>query len=104
MNGFGGSRTMSRPFGIGLVMACLWLGLAVIPAAAEGEASKKGSAAIAEKSSASSTDKLQKQITALDSQIKKLREQSLALQEKTRATLQAQLDILKREQDTLIPR
>jgi len=28
----------------------------------------------------------------------------LALQEKTRATLQAQLDILKREQDTLIPR
>ncbi|MEC4682006.1 MAG: hypothetical protein VST67_15085, partial [Nitrospirota bacterium] len=47
---------------------------------------------------------LQKQITALDSQIKKLREQSLALQEKTRATLQAQLDILKREQDTLIPR
>ncbi len=104
MNGIGGSRTMSRPFGIGLVIACLWLGFAGIPAAAEGEASKKGSAATAEKNSVLSTDNLQKQITALDSQIKKLREQSLALQEKTRATLQAQLDILKREQDTLIPR
>jgi len=104
MNSIGASRTMSRPFGIGLVIACLWLGLAVIPAAAEGEASKKGSAATAEKSSASSTDTLQKQITDLDGQIKKLREQSLVLQEKTRATLQAQLDILKREQDTLIPR
>jgi len=51
MNSIGASRTMSRPFGIGLVIACLWLGLAVIPAAAEGEASKKGSAATAEKSS-----------------------------------------------------
>jgi len=104
MNSIGASRTMSRPVGIGLVIACLWLGLAVIPAAAEGEANKKGSAATAEKSSDLSTDTLQKQITALDGQIKNLREQSLALQEKTRATLQAQLDILKREQDTLIPR
>jgi len=104
MNGIWISRTMSRPFGIGLVIACLWLGPAVIPAAAEGEASKKGSAATSEKSSVLSTDNLQKQITDLDGQIQKLREQSLALQEKTQAKLQSQLDILKQERDTLIPR
>ena len=44
------------------------------------------------------------QITDLDKQIQKLREQSLALQEKTRAKLQAQLDGLKQQRDTLIPR
>ena len=104
MNGIWVSRTMRSPFSIGFMIACLWLGLAVIPAVAEGEASKKGSTATSEKSSVLSTDNLQKQITDLDGQIKKLREQSLALQEKTRAKLQSQLDILKQQRDTLIPR
>jgi hypothetical protein len=97
-------RTLSRSFAVGLFFACLWLGLAVISAAAEGEASQKNSAATSGKSSDFSTDNLKEQITNLDGQIQKLREQSLALQEQTRAKLQAQLDILKQHQDALVPR
>jgi TolA-binding protein len=95
---------MSRPLGAGLLLACLWLGLAVIPVAAGGEASQKGSATTSEKSSGLSTDNLRKQITDLDGQIQKLREQSLALQEKTQAKLQAQLESFKSQRDSLIPR
>ena len=51
-----------------------------------------------------STDNLQKQINDLDGQIQKLREQSLELQQKTRAKLQAQLNGLKQQRDTLLPR
>jgi uncharacterized protein YoxC len=40
----------------------------------------------------------------LDGEIQKLREQSLELQEKTRAKLQAQLEGFKQQRDTLIPR
>ncbi len=51
-----------------------------------------------------STENLNKQITDLETQIQKLRDQSIELQEKTRAKLQAQLDNFKKQQDTLIPR
>ncbi len=97
-------QPLRRLFGAGLFFACLWLGLAVIPAVAEGEAGQKGSAEISGKSSDVFIDHLKEQITSLDGQIKKLREQSLALQEKARTMLQSQLDILKQQQDTLIPR
>jgi hypothetical protein len=30
-------QTMGRPFGIGLLFAFLWIGLSVVPVAAEGE-------------------------------------------------------------------
>jgi DNA anti-recombination protein RmuC len=50
------------------------------------------------------TESLNKQITDLDAQIQKLRDQSLELQEKTRAKLQSQLENLKKQQDVLLPR
>lgn len=90
------NNTISMQLGIGFFLVCLCLGFSVVPAAAEGEASKKDSGL--------STDGLQKQITDLDGQIQRLREQSLALQEKTRAKLQEQLEFLKNERDSLIPR
>ncbi len=98
------SRTLSQAFGVGVFSVCLWLGLGVIPAVAEGEASQEGSVATSGETSAFSIDHLKDQITNLDSQIQKLREQSLALQEKTREKLQSQLDILKQQQDALLPR
>ena len=99
-----GPQTLSRALSVGLFFACLWLGLVAIPAAAEGEASQKGSASTSGKSNDLSTDKLKEQITSFDVQLQKLREQSLALQEEVRTKLQAQLDLLKQQQDTLIPR
>jgi TolA-binding protein len=96
--------TMSRQFGIGLLFAFLWLGLIVVPVAAEGGTTPKGSAVSSKKDTGLSTDKLQKQINDLDSQIQDLREKSLELQQKTRAKLQAQLDGLKQQRDTLLPR
>jgi SMC interacting uncharacterized protein involved in chromosome segregation len=75
-----------------------------MPAMAEGEANPKGSVATSGKDSELFTDNLKEEITNLDSQIQKLREQSVALQEQTRAKLQAQLDILKQQQDALVPR
>ena len=104
MNGIFGSNNVGQRIGIGILCACLWLGILVVTVAAEGAASQKGSASISQKGNGLSTDNLQKQITDLDGQIQKLREQSLALQEKTRAKLQAQLDGLKQQRDTLIPR
>ena len=98
------NQKISKQLAIGLCLACFWLGLAVVPVAAEGEAKKKASASTSQKDGGLSTDNLQKQITDLDAQIQKLREQSLALQEKTRAKLQAQLEILKTQRNTLIPR
>ncbi len=54
--------------------------------------------------STGSTDALHDQITDLENQIQKLREQSLELQEKTRAKLKSQLEYLQKQRDTLIPR
>lgn len=96
-------KKISRQFCLGLFFACLWLGFSVVTVAAEGGASKKGSASISQKDSGLLTGSLQKQINDLDVQIQKLREQSLALQEMTRAKLQTQLDSFKQQRDTLIP-
>ena len=104
MNGISGTRRMSRQLGIGLCFVCLCIGLTVFPVAAQGGTSKKGAPSTPQKDSGLSTDNLQKQITDLDRQIQKLREQSLALQEKTRTKLQAQLEGFKQQRDTLIPR
>jgi peptidoglycan hydrolase CwlO-like protein len=98
-----GSKTISQ-LGFGLCLICLWFGLTVVPAAAEGGTSKKNVASIPQKDKGSSTDNLQNQINDLDGQIQKLREKSLELQEQTQAKLQAQLDGLKRQRDNLIPR
>jgi len=98
------NQTMGRQFGIGLFFGFLWLGLSVVPVAAEGKATPKGSAGSSQKDTSLSTDNLQKQINDLDGQIQKLREQSLELQQKTRAKLQAQLNGLKQQRDTLLPR
>lgn len=97
-------QTRGKQFGIGLLLGCLWLGLSVVPVAAEGGSTPKGSAASSQKDTGLSTDNLQKQISDLDGQIQKLREQSLELQEKTRAKLQAHLEGLKQQRDNLIPR
>ena len=93
-----------RCLGFALCLACLWVGLMIVPAFAEEKVSKKGEPSTAQKGTGLSTDNLQKQIGELEGQIQKLREQSLALQEKTRAKLQAHIDGLKQQRDTLIPR
>ncbi len=87
---------MMRQWVIGLVAICLGLGVGIAPALADGTDAKN--------TAEQGTDNLAKQITDLDGQIQKLREQSLALQEKTKAKLQQQLEILKKQRDTLVPR
>ena len=104
MNNILVKQTMCRQFSIGLLFGYLCLSLNVIPVAAEGGASPKGAAASSQKDTSLSNENLQKQINDLDGQIQKLREQSLELQEKTRAKLQAQLNGLKQQRDTLLPR
>jgi TolA-binding protein len=94
---------MSRVFVLGLTLSCLGLGLGVLPSGADGGAEKKVAASSPQKDKLSN-ENLQKQIGDLDVQIQKLREQSLELQEKTRAKLQMQLDGLKQQRDTLLPR
>ena len=104
MTNMRGYRTMCRQLTVsGLVMVLFW-GLGISSVAAEGDAGKKGSGANSEKSTGQSNDPLQKQINDLDSQIQKLRDQSLELQEKTKAKLQNQLEILKQQRDALVPR
>jgi len=104
MNGNLGTRNLSSQLGLMLCFACLWMGFIVIPATAEGGPSKQEAASPSPKDSSLSSENLQKQITDLDGQIQKLREQSLELQEKTRAKLQEQLDNFKQQRETLIPR
>ena len=104
MKGILVNQKMNRQFVVGLCIACLGLVLGVVPAEAESGESKKGSVSTSQKNSDLSTDNLQKQISDLDGQIQKLREQSIELQEKTRAKLQAQLNGLKQQRDTLLPR
>jgi len=99
-----GTRRLSRRLGFVLCFVCLWIGLTVVPAAAVGGASKQEAASPTPKDDGLSSENLQKQITDLDGQIQKLREQSLALQERTREKLQTQLDNFKQQRDTLIPR
>jgi septal ring factor EnvC (AmiA/AmiB activator) len=90
--------------GIGLVVIIFFLVAGVSIVAAEGISNSKVPGPTATGRDDFSTESLNKQITDLDAQIQKLRDQSLELQEKTRAKLQAQLEILKKQQDTLIPR
>jgi peptidoglycan hydrolase CwlO-like protein len=104
MKGILVNQKMNRQFVVGLCIACLGLAVGVVPVAAENGESKKGSASTSQKNNGLSTDNLQKQISDLDVQIQKLREQSIELQEKTRAKLQAQLDGLRQQRDTLLPR
>lgn len=106
MNRVAFQQTRSAPprLGIGLMIASLFLGIGVSGVAAEGTPSNRNSGPTADGGNDLSTDSLNKQITDLDAQIQKLRDQSLELQEKTRAKLQSQLDHLKTQQDTLIPR
>ncbi|MDR4461316.1 MAG: hypothetical protein MRJ67_12520 [Nitrospirales bacterium] len=89
--------------GIGWIMACLFLGSGVSLVSAEDRAGKK-TGSVAAGGDEFSTENLNKQITDLETQIQKLRDQSIELQEKTRAKLQAQLENFKKQQDTLIPR
>ena len=106
MNRVSFQQTRSAPLrlGMGLVIASLFFGTGVSVVTAEGAASKSTSGVAANGGYDLSTDSLNKQINDLDAQIQKLRDQSLELQEKTRAKLQAQLEHLKSQQDTLIPR
>ncbi len=98
------NQKMSKPLGLGVFLVCLWLGVAVVPVAAEGGTNKKSPASSSQENADFSTGTLQQQITDLDGQIQKLREKSLELQEKTRAKLQAQLEHFKKERDSLVPR
>ena len=94
---------MSRAFVLGVALSWFGLSLGVLPAGADGGA-KKNVAPSSPQTDNLSTDNLQKQIGDLDVQIQKLKEQSLELQEKTRAKLQMQLEGLKQQRDTLLPR
>ena len=97
-------QKLGRQFGIGLLFAFLCFGLSVVSVSAESGTTSKGSAISSKKDTNLSTDNLQKQINDLDGQIQNLREKSIELQQKTRAKLQAQLDGLKQQRDTLLPR
>ena len=98
------TRGAALMLGMGLVVASLSLGSGVSLVGAEPASSKGAPGATTSGGDDLSNDSLNKQITDLDAQIQKLREQSLELQEKTRAKLQAQLESFKKQQDTLIPR
>ena len=98
------TRSVTRRLGISLVLTSLFLGTGISVVAAEGASSNRAPGATANEGTDLSTDSLNKQINDLDAQIQKLRDQSLELQEKTRAKLQAQLEHLKTQQETLIPR
>ncbi len=96
-------KTRGAVFILGWVIAWLFLGMGVTFVSAEDSAVKKPGPVAAGVEDLS-TENLNKQITDLETQIQKLRDQSIELQEKTRAKLQAQLDNFKKQQDTLIPR
>lgn len=98
------ARGATLTLGMGLIVCSLFIGTGVALGAAEGALSNKAPRPTAAGGDDLSNDSLNEQITDLDAQIQKLRKQSLELQEKTRAKLQAQLEILKKQQDTLIPR
>ncbi len=98
------TRRATLRMGILWAVVTLSLGFGVSPVAAEGAPGSKAPGPTTEGRDDLSTDNLNKQINDLDAQIKKLRDQSLELQQKTRAKLQAQLDNFKKQQDTLIPR
>jgi septal ring factor EnvC (AmiA/AmiB activator) len=106
MNQVSLQKTRGAPLrvGMGLLAASLFLGTGVALVSAEGAANNKASGATTVGGDDLSTDSLNKQINDLDAQIQKLRDQSLELQEKTQAKLQAQLENFKKQQDTLIPR
>ncbi len=97
-------QNMRKRLAVGVFLVCFLFGPALVSVAAEGGANQKSPASSSQDNMGLSTDTLQKQITDLDSQIQKLREKSLELQEKTRAKLQAQLEYFKKERDTLVPR
>ncbi|HNP27682.1 MAG TPA: hypothetical protein PKK23_01470 [Nitrospirales bacterium] len=97
-------RSVVSALRMGWFIACLVLGTGVVCSSAEGTAGKKVPGSGPAGGEEFSTDNLNKQITDLENQIQKLRDQSLELQERTRAKLQAQLDNFKKQQETLIPR
>lgn len=98
------TKGVAYMLGTGWLVVCLSLGIGLSFVSAEGTADKKVPGPTAAGGDEFSTDNLNKQITELETQIQKLRDQSLELQEKTRAKLQSQLDNFKKQQDTLIPR
>lgn len=98
------TRDVRFMLGLGCMVACLSLGTRVSLVSAEGTAGKNVPGPTAAGGDEFSTDNLNKQITDLETQIQKLRDQSLELQEKTRTKLQSQLDNFKKQQDILIPR
>ncbi len=104
MNHFSANSTISRRSIVILALACFWLSLSVAPVAAGSEPKKNSTPSTSQKDGGLSSENLQSQISDLDGQIQNLREQSLALQERTRAKLQEQLEFFKHERDTLVPR
>ena len=104
MNGNLRTWSLIRQWGVVLCFAYLWIVLPVGSVGAVGGTGSKEASSPSQKDGSLSSETLQKQITDLDGQIQNLRAQSLALQEKTRAKLQEQLDSFKQQRDTLIPR
>ena len=98
---FGQPHVFPSPITMGTLTLCLFLGLAV-PNVESGEKSSSGKAGTS--STDNSTENLHHQIDDLEAQIQKLREQSLELQEKTRLRLKAQIDLLQKQRDSLVPR
>jgi septal ring factor EnvC (AmiA/AmiB activator) len=97
-------KTRGAALRLGLIVVFLFPGTGVSLFAAEDASSNRAPGPNATGGYDLSTESLNKQINDLDAQIQKLRDQSLELQEKTRAKLQAQLENLKTQQDALIPR
>jgi TolA-binding protein len=99
-------ETRPAPFSMGILIALVAFSLVcgVSLVGAEGASGNRASGPTTEGKDDLSTESLNKQINDLDAQIKKLRDQSLELQQKTQAKLQIQLENFKKQQDTLIPR
>jgi predicted RNase H-like nuclease (RuvC/YqgF family) len=95
-------RSVPLRLGVALILTGLFLVIELPPVAADSPSPAQASTT--PHGDEFSTENLNKQINDLDAQIQKLRDQSSELQEKTRAKLQAQLEMLKKQQDTLIPR
>lgn len=86
---------------VGMLTLCLFLAFGTVLAESASPA-KTGKAD--SPNSETTTENLHEQIDDLESQIQKLREQSLELQEKTRLRLKAQIDLLQKQRDALVPR
>ena len=86
---------------LGMVTLCFfWAFGPFLAQSAEPPSSRKTDSS----KSDTTTENLHEQINDLESQIQKLRAQSLELQEKTRLKLRAQIDLLQKQRDSLVPR